>query len=360
MELYSKRPFRSARIPVGDGVKSRLSKVVAALKHHAKAQEAENRDGNSDCNLVVWEENESRRTCYFHSVSMGDWFDYDKLDSFEIESQRDFDQDELEFLLSDVNSILCISKAIHFSWRIRECEQLMEIRVYPETGRQSGSLVFHTGFGFENEWAPTKERLELYTAIHQALHPNLIVAPDYNEIHLKFQTPDHIQALKTILDTGNKILGITPNVIVRYQIGCDQFQNKSRFPFNQDVLHICEYSMKYRRKFDLFARPKEPFEGIRAHSYAHAQRYGLTDFVEVPLLAINVVHTSADSWVELQSARGAAWIEEAATILQQPVEIWEGPQEERWGWYRTPSPGNHVRVFDPSIHKAEVPVYDID
>jgi hypothetical protein len=166
--------------------------------------------------------------------------------------------------------------------------------------------------------------------------------------------------IKILVDAGCAILGFKPKVQFTYHVNCEEhLKNVEQFSKVRDVWTSCSYSTtKYRRKFDLFTRPKDSSNSVSVFPYACARRYMFSP--DVPLLAINIVHTPTDSWVEFQSARGAAWIEEAATILGQPVEIWEGPQEERWGWYRTPSPGNHVRIFDPSIHTAEVPVYDID
>ena len=284
------------------------------------------------------------------------------MDTFEVEAITDFsDLGQVESILAEGLRISTLRQQVYFSWRTNESEELMEIGFIPvKVGNSyTGRLLYHTGRSFQLEYTLTKERENLTIAVHQALQCSEPLVDTYGELQFS-SLEEQVHMVKVLLKIGHSVLGFPPRIHVGYDVNCNEFMgNKVLFSEIRDVWQYIEFiTPKYRRRLDLLAKPKDLGSSIRVFPYACARRYD--PYPVVPLLAISIVHTPVDSWVELQSARGAAWIEEAATILQQPVEIWEGPQEERWGWYRTPSPGNHVRVFDPSIHKAEVPVYDID
>ena len=94
--------------------------------------------------------------------------------------------------------------------------------------------------------------------------------------------------------------------------------------------------LDYRKGFDPLA-PQEVERGVvKAYPLILLKKYTADFAPKIPALALNAVHTSDGMCLELQSCYGKAWIEEAAKILGGKLEFWEGPPEDRWGWYSDP------------------------
>ncbi len=104
------------------------------------------------------------------------------------------------------------------------------------------------------------------------------------------------------------------------------------------VVPYQEFTSEYRGKFD----PLQPQEVRPGEVRAYPLFLVVTDPKSfhvplTPLLAVNAVHASDGSWIELQSTRGREWIGEAVKILGGKAEYYEGPDPaERWGWYTEP------------------------
>ncbi len=93
---------------------------------------------------------------------------------------------------------------------------------------------------------------------------------------------------------------------------------------------------KYRKGFDPFARPKSFPQGeVRVYPILQYANDHLDNLFQADKLFIraSVIHTHDESFIELQTSEGREWLEKAAEYAGCPVDVWEGPIEQRWGLY---------------------------
>lgn len=122
------------------------------------------------------------------------------------------------------------------------------------------------------------------------------------------------------------------------------------------------YSTTYekRRGFDPYKAPLPPEVTIEVYPQIILKRYDFNDRMlpYTVLLATNLVRTSEGCFLEFQSTRSVQWLEFAAHLIGQPIEIWEGAMNERWGWYEPSSNPNAIRIYDPTGKPAIRPHFD--
>ncbi|MFO0088931.1 MAG: hypothetical protein ACK52L_23935 [Pirellula sp.] len=115
-----------------------------------------------------------------------------------------------------------------------------------------------------------------------------------------------------------------------------------------DIWHIWENNWTAPKGFDRFALPVDASE-IRAYPMINVKSthrlFGL-DY------AINVVHVRGESFVEVQAYDAPELMQMTADVLGAPVDVWDGPLEDRFGWYGDASKGTTHRL-EPAVIKTE-------
>ena len=115
-----------------------------------------------------------------------------------------------------------------------------------------------------------------------------------------------------------------------------------------DIWHIWENNWTAPKGFDRFALPADASE-IRAYPIINIKSthrlFGL-DY------AINVVHVRGESFVEVQAYDAPELMQMTADVLGAPVDVWDGPLEDRFGWYGDASKGTAHRL-EPAVIKTE-------
>jgi hypothetical protein len=83
-------------------------------------------------------------------------------------------------------------------------------------------------------------------------------------------------------------------------------------------------SLLYNTQVDVFRRPDriDPSRPVRYPVLAFSPG-------SPPRLQVDVVHAAEGTWLECQTVRGKAYLEELGMLVSR-LEIWEGPPEERW------------------------------
>jgi hypothetical protein len=115
-----------------------------------------------------------------------------------------------------------------------------------------------------------------------------------------------------------------------------------------DIWHIWENNWTAPKGFDRFALPVDASE-IRAYPIINVKSthrlFGL-DY------AINVVHVRGESFVEVQAYDAPELMQMTADVLGAPVDVWDGPLEDRFGWYGDASKGT-IHRLEPTVIKTE-------
>jgi hypothetical protein len=80
----------------------------------------------------------------------------------------------------------------------------------------------------------------------------------------------------------------------------------------------------YYKEVDVFRRPAriDPSRPVRYPVLAFSPG-------SPPRLQVDIVHAAEGTWLECQTVRGRAYLEEVGMLVSR-LEIWEGPPEERW------------------------------
>ena len=122
-----------------------------------------------------------------------------------------------------------------------------------------------------------------------------------------------------------------------------------------DIWHIWENNWTAPKGFDRFALPVDASE-IRAYPIINIKSthrlFGL-DY------AINVVHVRGESFVEVQAYDAPELMQMTADVLGAPVDVWDGPLEDRFGWYGDASKGTTHRL-EPAVIQAELTKQETD
>ena len=90
---------------------------------------------------------------------------------------------------------------------------------------------------------------------------------------------------------------------------------------------------RYKKAFNPFSRPKLPPGETRVYpvlEYHDGKGFGA---ITALFARINVIHSSSESFLELQTSEGEEWVRKIATNAEDPFETWRGPSELRWSLY---------------------------